>query len=68
MTTHHQFEALVVGAGGAGLMAALHCSRTVKSTAVISKLYPTRSHTGTARTLSGVQRSRSARAVQSKDA
>jgi succinate dehydrogenase / fumarate reductase flavoprotein subunit len=48
MTTHHQFEALVVGAGGAGLMAALHCSKTVKSTAVISKLYPTRSHTGTA--------------------
>jgi len=29
-------------------MAALHCSKTVKSTAVISKLYPTRSHTGTA--------------------
>ena len=48
MTTHHQFEALVIGAGGAGLMAALHCSKTVKSTAVISKLYPTRSHTGTA--------------------
>ncbi len=48
MTTQHQFEALVVGAGGAGLMAALHCSRRVKSTAVISKLYPTRSHTGTA--------------------
>jgi succinate dehydrogenase / fumarate reductase flavoprotein subunit len=48
MTTHHQFEALVVGAGGAGLMAALHCSKTVKRTAVISKLYPTRSHTGTA--------------------
>jgi len=48
MAKHHQFEALVVGAGGAGLMAALHCSRQVKSTAVISKLYPTRSHTGTA--------------------
>ena len=48
MTTHHQFEALVIGAGGAGLMAALHCSKTVKNTAVISKLYPTRSHTGTA--------------------
>src|SRR5512136_3365469 len=48
MTTHHQFEALVVGAGGAGLMAALHCSRTVKSTAVISKMVPIRSHTGTA--------------------
>jgi succinate dehydrogenase / fumarate reductase flavoprotein subunit len=43
----HQYEVLVVGAGGAGLMAALYASRTAK-TAVISKLYPTRSHTGTA--------------------
>ncbi|HEY4687761.1 MAG TPA: succinate dehydrogenase flavoprotein subunit [Anaerolineae bacterium] len=47
MAHHHQFDALVVGAGGAGLMAALHASKVV-STAVISKLYPTRSHTGTA--------------------
>jgi len=43
----HQFEVLVVGAGGAGLMAGLYASKTAK-TAVISKLYPTRSHTGTA--------------------
>jgi len=43
----HQFEVIVVGAGGAGLMAGLYASRTAK-TAVISKLYPTRSHTGTA--------------------
>jgi succinate dehydrogenase / fumarate reductase flavoprotein subunit len=43
----HQFDAVVVGAGGAGLMAALYASRGVR-TAVISKLYPTRSHTGTA--------------------
>ncbi len=43
----HQFDAIVVGAGGAGLMAALYASRRVK-TAVISKLYPTRSHTGAA--------------------
>jgi succinate dehydrogenase / fumarate reductase, flavoprotein subunit len=43
----HQFEVLVVGAGGAGLMAALHASRGA-NTAVLSKLYPTRSHTGTA--------------------
>lgn len=43
----HQFDVVVVGAGGAGLMAALYASRTA-STAVISKLYPTRSHTGTA--------------------
>jgi succinate dehydrogenase / fumarate reductase flavoprotein subunit len=43
----HQFDTLIVGAGGAGLMAALHASRDTK-TAVLSKLYPTRSHTGTA--------------------
>lgn len=43
----HQFDVVVVGAGGAGLMAALYASRTA-STAVLSKLYPTRSHTGAA--------------------
>ena len=43
----HQFDAVIVGAGGAGLMAALYASRGVK-TAVVSKLYPTRSHTGAA--------------------
>src|SRR5574341_856149 len=43
----HQYEAVIVGAGGAGLMAALYASRGAK-VAVISKLYPTRSHTGTA--------------------
>lgn len=47
MVKIHQFEVLIVGAGGAGLMAALYASRTAQ-TAVISKLYPTRSHTGTA--------------------
>lgn len=47
MNNYHQFDVLVVGAGGAGLMAALYASRTA-STAVLSKLYPTRSHTGTA--------------------
>ena len=43
----HRFDVIVVGAGGAGLMAALYASRGAK-TAVISKLYPTRSHTGAA--------------------
>src|SRR5574338_256966 len=43
----HQFEVIVVGAGGAGLMAGLYASRGAR-TAVISKLYPTRSHTGAA--------------------
>jgi succinate dehydrogenase / fumarate reductase flavoprotein subunit len=43
----HQFDVIVIGAGGAGLMAALYASKTA-NIAVISKLYPTRSHTGTA--------------------
>jgi succinate dehydrogenase / fumarate reductase flavoprotein subunit len=44
----HRYDAIVVGAGGAGLMAALHLAWAGVPTAVISKLYPTRSHTGTA--------------------
>jgi succinate dehydrogenase / fumarate reductase flavoprotein subunit len=47
MANVHQFEVVVVGAGGAGLMAGLYASHGAK-TAVISKLYPTRSHTGAA--------------------
>lgn len=43
----HEFDVVVIGAGGAGLMAGLYASRGAK-TAVISKLYPTRSHTGAA--------------------
>lgn len=43
----HEYETVVVGAGGAGLYAALEASK-VSRTAVVSKLYPIRSHTGTA--------------------
>jgi succinate dehydrogenase / fumarate reductase flavoprotein subunit len=43
----HTFDAVIVGAGGAGLMAALYASENA-NVAVISKLYPTRSHTGAA--------------------
>ncbi len=43
----HKHEVIIVGAGGAGLMAALYASKKA-DTAVVSKLYPTRSHTGTA--------------------
>ena len=43
----HTFDAIIVGAGGAGLMAALEASRSA-NVAVLTKLYPTRSHTGTA--------------------
>ncbi|MFK7804240.1 MAG: succinate dehydrogenase flavoprotein subunit [Anaerolineae bacterium] len=43
----HTHDAIVVGAGGSGLMAALYASRGA-DVAVVSKLYPTRSHTGAA--------------------
>ena len=46
----HEFDSVIVGAGGAGLYAALESSRhgAGGTTAVVSKLYPVRSHTGTA--------------------
>lgn len=44
---HHQFDVVIVGAGGAGMRAAIEAGPNAK-TAVISKLYPTRSHTGAA--------------------
>jgi succinate dehydrogenase / fumarate reductase flavoprotein subunit len=47
VTTTHTYDAVIVGAGGAGLRAAIECAGRVR-TAVISKLYPTRSHTGAA--------------------
>jgi len=47
MTTFHTYDAVIVGAGGAGLRAAIEAADQVR-TAVISKIYPTRSHTGTA--------------------
>ena len=43
----HQFDTVIVGSGGAGLYAALEASQRSK-TAVLSKLYPIRSHTGAA--------------------
>ncbi len=43
----HQFDTIIVGSGGAGLYAALEASQRSK-TAVLSKLYPIRSHTGAA--------------------
>ncbi|MFZ4813414.1 MAG: succinate dehydrogenase flavoprotein subunit [Phototrophicaceae bacterium] len=44
----HKYDAVIVGAGGAGLMAALYASKGGANVAVVSKLYPTRSHTGAA--------------------
>ena len=41
----HTYDAVVVGAGGAGLRAAFGLAREGFKTACISKLFPTRSHT-----------------------
>ncbi len=43
----HTYDVVIVGAGGAGMRAALESSTRAR-TAVLSKLYPTRSHTGAA--------------------
>ena len=41
----HYFDVVVVGAGGAGLRAALGCAAQGLKTACVSKVFPTRSHT-----------------------
>jgi succinate dehydrogenase / fumarate reductase, flavoprotein subunit len=46
-THYHQHDVVIVGAGGAGMRAAIESGPHLK-TAVISKLFPTRSHTGAA--------------------
>src|SRR2546423_6308061 len=43
----HSYDAVVVGAGGAGLRAAIETAGKCR-VAVLTKLYPTRSHTGAA--------------------
>jgi len=47
MIHQHTYDVVIVGAGGAGLRAAIEAAGKVK-TAVLTKLYPTRSHTGAA--------------------
>ena len=44
---YHQYDVVIVGAGGAGMRAAIEAGPKAR-TAVITKLYPTRSHTGAA--------------------
>src|SRR5687768_16635171 len=43
----HRYDTIIVGAGGAGMRAALEAGQRSR-TAVLTKLYPTRSHTGAA--------------------
>jgi succinate dehydrogenase / fumarate reductase flavoprotein subunit len=45
--TYHSFDVLIVGAGGAGMRAAIEAGTDLK-VGVVSKLFPTRSHTGAA--------------------
>lgn len=40
-----EFDAIVIGAGGAGMRAALQISQMGLSCALLSKVFPTRSHT-----------------------
>lgn len=47
MIQQHQYDVVIVGAGGAGMRAAVEAGPRVR-TAVLTKLYPTRSHTGAA--------------------
>jgi succinate dehydrogenase / fumarate reductase flavoprotein subunit len=42
---HRKFDALIIGAGGAGLNAALRLASADLRVAVVSKVFPTRSHT-----------------------
>ncbi|PWH17038.1 MAG: succinate dehydrogenase/fumarate reductase flavoprotein subunit, partial [Ardenticatenia bacterium] len=49
MTPLHKYDIVIVGAGGAGLAAALYAARSGDvRVAVLSKMLPVRSHTGTA--------------------
>ena len=43
----HRYDVVIVGAGGAGMRAAIEAGPRAR-TAVLTKLYPTRSHTGAA--------------------
>ncbi|BBM06120.1 hypothetical protein HAALTHF_48020n [Vreelandella aquamarina] len=38
------FDAIIIGGGGSGLRAALELAKSGKKTAVLSKVFPTRSH------------------------
>ena len=41
----HTFDAVIVGGGGAGLRSAIELSQSGLKVAVLSKVFPTRSHT-----------------------
>ena len=40
-----EFDGIIVGGGGSGMMASLQLAKSGMNTAVVSKVFPTRSHT-----------------------
>ena len=48
-----KFDAVIVGAGGAGMRCSLQLAEAGYNVAVLSKVFPTRSHTVAARAASG---------------
>ena len=44
-TAAYQFDAIIIGAGGAGMRSALQLAKSGLKVAVLSKVFPTRSHT-----------------------
>ena len=56
LAVDHTFDAVVVGAGGAGLRAAMGLAEAGFKTACITKLFPTRSHTVAAQVRGGPQK------------
>lgn len=45
IVARHQFDAVIIGAGGAGMRAALQMANSGLKVALLSKVFPTRSHT-----------------------
>ena len=59
-----KFDAVIVGAGGAGLRAAIQLSEAGLKTAVLSKVFPTRSHTAVSYTHLDVYKRQMLRCMQ----
>lgn len=57
----HEYDAIVVGAGGSGLRAAVGLTERGLNTACITKLFPTRSHTVAAQVRENEERERESR-------
>ena len=64
----HEYDVIVLGAGGSGLRAAVGLSEAGLKTACISKVFPTRSHTSAALTVSYICQRQSSSPIFPNDA